>query len=68
VASSALTDGQKIDTALAGSSVTVSLTGGKVLIKSAGDDATVVTPDIKAGGSIVHVIDKVLLPASLVKA
>jgi uncharacterized surface protein with fasciclin (FAS1) repeats len=64
VLSSQLTNGQKIETALANETVTVTIADGKVKI----NDANVVTPDIKAGGSVIHVIDAVLLPPSLVKA
>lgn len=64
VLSTQLTNGQVIPTALADATVTVTIADGKVKI----NDANVVTADIKAGGSVVHVIDAVLLPADLVKA
>lgn len=63
VASTQLTDGQVLKTLLQDATLTVSLSGGGVKIQ----DANVVTPDIKAGKNIIHVIDKVLLPAALVK-
>jgi uncharacterized surface protein with fasciclin (FAS1) repeats len=53
-----------VETLLEGATLTVNLEGGKVFIK----DAEVVTADIKAGNSIIHVIDKVLIPAALIKA
>lgn len=64
VLSTQLTNGQVIPTALADATVTVTIADGKVKI----NDANVVTADIKAGGSVIHVIDAVLLPADLVKA
>jgi hypothetical protein len=39
---------------------------GKVIFRAGGSNATVVTADVKAGNSIVHVIDNVLLPSSRV--
>lgn len=62
MASTELTDGQMIETLLQNATLTVSLMDGGVMIQ----DANVVTPDIKAGNSIIHVIDKVLLPAALI--
>ena len=53
-----------LTTALADSTLKVTLKDGKVLI----NDATVTAADIKAGKSIIHVIDGVLLPPALVKA
>jgi len=41
-----------------GKDVTVAVKSGKVMI----NNATVVTPDIKASNGIIHVIDTVLLP------
>lgn len=64
VTSSQLKDGQVLKTALANDTLTVTLTGGKVLI----NNASVITPDIKAGGSVIYVIDAVLIPPELVKA
>lgn len=63
VVSTQLTDGQVLDTLLEGGALNVSLSDGGVKI----GDANVVTPNIKAGNNIIHVIDKVLLPAALVK-
>lgn len=55
-------------TALKDAKLVVDLVKGKVFIKASACDtnAEVVTADIKAGKSIVHVIDKVLIPKSLV--
>lgn len=43
---------------LEGSEVSIDATGGKVMV----DEATVVTPDIKASNGIIHVIDTVITP------
>ena len=45
-----------------GEDVTIQATDGMVMI----NDATVTTPDIMASNGIIHVIDTVLLPPSLV--
>ena len=47
-----------------GQEVSVSATGGKVLI----NDATVVKADIGASNGVIHVIDKVILPPPSKKA
>ncbi|WIA36151.1 hypothetical protein OEZ86_007497 [Tetradesmus obliquus] len=66
VLSSQLTDGQQLTTALSGAApLTVSLQGGMVNIQGAGSTAMVTVPDIKAGKSVVHVVDDVLLPAGV---
>eukprot|EP00884_Botryococcus_braunii_P019381 jgi/Botrbrau1/6126/Bobra.331_2s0021.1 len=63
--STSLTNGQVLPTLLTGSTLTVDLgMPGKVEIKGANSTATVVTPDVAADQSVVHVIDTVLLPAS----
>lgn len=64
VESTQLKDGQKIDTLLKDGSLTVKLDGKNVKI----NDATVVVADIKAGKSIIHVIDQVLIPEALIKS
>lgn len=69
VLSSQLTDGQQLTTALAGAApLVVKLKDSKVGFQGATNDAYVVVPDIKAGLSVVHVIDDVLLPAGIGKA
>jgi len=60
VKSDALSDGQQVDTLL-GSKVTVSIVGTAVKVGG----ATVVTADVMANNGVVHVIDSVLVPASL---
>ena len=47
-------------TTVEGSDVTITTSGGKVMI----DEATVVMADIEASNGVVHVIDKVILPGS----
>jgi uncharacterized surface protein with fasciclin (FAS1) repeats len=53
---------------LAGKTLTAETLGGTVAIDGTNgvkvNDATVTTADIKATNGIIHVIDKVLLPAS----
>ena len=56
-----LSDGQVLPTLLEGAELTVDLSDG-VVIDGVGSDATVVTPDVAACASVVHVIDTVLLP------
>jgi uncharacterized surface protein with fasciclin (FAS1) repeats len=66
VLSSQLQDGQQVTTALSGAApLTVKLQGGSVMFMGAGSSATVTVPDIKAGMSVVHVVDDVLLPAGV---
>jgi hypothetical protein len=43
----------------------VKLSNGGVAFKGAGSSARVVTPNIRVGASVVHVIDDVLLPEGL---
>jgi uncharacterized surface protein with fasciclin (FAS1) repeats len=56
-----LTDVTSVETALAGQSLTVSASGAAVLI----NDAEVILPDIQTGNGVIHVIDTVLLPATV---
>jgi hypothetical protein len=63
VLSSQLSDGQTVTTALADSTpLTVSLTNGSVTFVGPANNATVKVADIRAGASVIHVIDDVLLP------
>jgi uncharacterized surface protein with fasciclin (FAS1) repeats len=63
VYSSNLTDGQEVPTALAGADpLTVSINNGTVTFEGAQNDANVTAADIRAGGSVIHVINDVLLP------
>lgn len=61
-----LSDRQVLPTLLEGQNITVSLMEGQVMLLSPGAaPATVITPDVEAGdsvGSIVHIIDGVLVP------
>lgn len=71
VLSTALKNGQQLTTALTGATpLTVALADGTVRIKTSAADegAKVVGADVKAGSSVIHVIDKVLIPPSLVKS
>ncbi len=65
--STSLSNGQTIETALAGASVTISIDGANAFIQDATDtDAGVVAADGIASNGVIHVIDKVLLPESVV--
>jgi uncharacterized surface protein with fasciclin (FAS1) repeats len=59
-----------LKTLLKNAKLAVDLVKGKASIKASAcdTDAEVVTADIKAGKSIIRVIDKVLIPKSLVNA
>ncbi|MEO8610291.1 MAG: fasciclin domain-containing protein [Chloroflexota bacterium] len=58
---SASPDGVKVATLLPGTTVTIKVVDGKVMV----NDATVVTPDVAASNGIIHVIDGVLMPPSM---
>jgi hypothetical protein len=63
VMSSNLTNGTSFTTALADAgNLTAIIEGGNVSFVGNGTNATVVTPDIMVGASVIHVIDTVLLP------
>jgi uncharacterized surface protein with fasciclin (FAS1) repeats len=66
VQSGDLKDGQVVETKLGGAPLTIDLssTPGSVIIKGAESSATVVTPDVPAGNSVVHVVDAVLAPSA----
>ena len=57
-----LSDGQVIDTALTGESITIDLTGGVFIDDATGASAEVILADVRASNGVVHVINKVLLP------
>ncbi|PRX55499.1 fasciclin domain-containing protein [Flagellimonas meridianipacifica] len=60
-----LSDGQMLTT-LQGASLTVSVQGTDIFIQDATEvDAEVVTPNVRATNGVVHVIDKVLLPQTI---
>jgi transforming growth factor-beta-induced protein len=52
-------DGQEVDTALAGSSIRISVENGIVMLN---DNVQVVLTDIVTANGVIHVIDAVLLP------
>ena len=56
-------DSRSVET-LQGASVAISIDGDTVMV----NDATVVTADVAASNGVIHVIDKVLLPPSIVEA
>ncbi len=65
--SSDLSDGQIIETAQ-GESITINLTGG-VFIKDGSDtDAEVTNANVSTKNGIVHIINKVILPSSIVNS
>lgn len=59
-AASGSEDGLKVATLLPGTTLTLKVVDGKVMV----NEATVVTPDVAASNGIIHVIDGVLLPPS----
>jgi len=62
-----LSNEQMITTAL-GEDVTINLTGGVSIQDATDTDAAVTTADVAAKNGVVHVIDKVLLPQTIVDA
>lgn len=62
---SQLTEGEVLPTALEGATVTVDLLDDGVAFTSVNNSATVIVPDIRAGSSVIHVINDVLLPAGV---
>ena len=64
--SSDLSEGQTIDTALAGESITISLEGGVFIVDATDVNAQVITANGIARNGVVHAIDKVILPESVV--
>lgn len=58
-----LTNGQVLPSKLGGAPLTVDLSNG-VVIKAAESSASVISADVPAGASIVHVVDAVLVPSS----
>jgi uncharacterized surface protein with fasciclin (FAS1) repeats len=66
VQSSQLKDGQVVETKLGGAPLTIDLssTPGSVIVKGAESSAKVISADVPAGNSVVHVIDAVLVPSS----
>jgi uncharacterized surface protein with fasciclin (FAS1) repeats len=62
VMSTDLSNGQEAAT-VQGEKVKVMIAGGKVMISG----ATVIAADVKATNGVVHIIDKVILPPSMMK-
>ncbi len=62
--STTLTDGQTLTT-LQGSSLEVSTQGGVFISDATDVDAEVTTADVVASNGVVHIIDKVLLPQTI---
>ncbi|CAK9219604.1 unnamed protein product [Sphagnum troendelagicum] len=63
---SQLTNGLSLETELSGYNLTVSISStGSVVIVGGASNATVVTPNIQVCGSVVHIINAVLLPGAL---
>nr|QYF06643.1 CvacAstaP1 [Scenedesmus vacuolatus] len=66
VYSSNLTNGQEVPTALAGADpLTVAINNRTVTFEGAENNATVTVANIRAGRSVIHVINDVLLPAGV---
>ncbi|MBO9584441.1 MAG: fasciclin domain-containing protein [Flavobacterium sp.] len=61
VQSSALTNGQVVNTA-ASQSFTVNLTGGAKITDASGRVSNIIITDVQCSNGIIHAIDKVLLP------
>ena len=60
-----LSDGQMIETAQ-GESISISLTGGVFVQDATDTNAEVTAPDVETSNGVVHIIDKVILPQSVV--
>ncbi|MCL5246972.1 fasciclin domain-containing protein [Cellulophaga sp. 20_2_10] len=67
VASSDLTDGQVVTT-LQGEEITINLNNGVFITDASEVDAQVISADVEATNGIVHVINKVLLPQTVIDA
>jgi transforming growth factor-beta-induced protein len=52
-------DGQSVETALAGKSISIKVDGDKVILN---DNVNVIITDIEASNGVIHVVDAVLLP------
>ena len=62
-----LTEGQEVTT-VQGETLSVSLQGGVTITDATGTPAAVTAPDIEASNGVVHVINKVLVPQSVLDA
>ena len=63
VESSAITDGQTVET-LQGGDVTFGVSSGTISVNPSSDNATVAVPDVQVSNGIIHGIDAVLTPPS----
>lgn len=63
VLSSSLTEGQVVSPLLAGTTFKISLTGGPKITDASLRVTNITATDIEASNGVVHVIDRVLLPA-----
>ena len=65
VASGDLSDGQVVNTALAGETFTVNIDGASVTITDGvGNTVGVILTDVPARNGVIHVIDGVILPGN----
>ncbi|CAM6028506.1 unnamed protein product [Sphagnum balticum] len=62
---SELTNGLSLTTELSSYNLTVSVNGSEVVIIGGASNATIVTADIQICGSVMHIIDAVLLPTAI---
>ncbi|KAG2427763.1 hypothetical protein HXX76_012088 [Chlamydomonas incerta] len=61
--SAAIPDGSSnLATLTTGQNLTVSKVNGTVTVRSLGSDAVVRAADLRAGGSVIHLVDRLLLP------
>jgi len=58
-------DGKETPKTLQGSTISVDVVGGKVVLNQATNNATVVLPDVIATNGIIHAIDMVLTPPAM---
>ncbi len=66
--STGLSNGQTIETALAGESITIDLTGGVFIDDATDTNAEVTGADNAAKNGVVHIINKIILPQVVVDA
>ena len=59
-------DGQKLDTRLGGGQIKAQVAGAAVTVGAGNSTGKVITPDVPAGVSIVHIVDGVIAPNSTV--
>lgn len=59
-----LKNGQTVPTKLGGAPLSLDLSGKGVVVKGTESQANVITADVPAGASVVHVVDAVLVPST----